>query len=108
MSQREYSKNPDKNLEREIERLRGELSAATLAISYLFSIFRILDGITNSQELPRIVAKFMEGGVSTETLHAMARDGVEPDDFIEGANRFKVRLSGHLEKHLSRYPLDRG
>lgn len=91
---------------REMERLRGELSAATLAISYLFGIFKLIDGITDSEEFPRIVAKFMDGGVSADTLRTMEADGIAPDDFIEGSDRFKERLSKHLTNLLSHYPSD--
>ena len=92
--------------EREIERLRGELSAATLSISYLFGIFRIIDGVTDSEEFPRIVAKFMDEGVSVESIREMESTGIVMDDFIEGSNRFKERLSKNLTNLLSRYPSD--
>ena len=96
----------EEELKREIERLRGELSSACLAISYLFGIFKILDGLAKDDMFPRLVSKFMDGGVSVESLRVMEETGITPDDFIEGANRFKERLSNHLSKLLSDYETD--
>ena len=106
MSDRNTTIPQSDNQQREIERLRGELSAATLAISYLFSVFRLIDAMTDSEELPRIVAKFMDGGVSADSLRIMEADGIAPDNFIEGNNRFNERLSKHLTKLLSHYSSD--
>ena len=96
----------EEELKREIEKLKGEISAACLAISHLYGIFRVLDGISNDTMFPQMVSKFMEREVSADSIRSMKEDGVDPDDFIEGVNRFKERFSNHLSKLLSHYSTD--
>ena len=96
----------EEELRREIEKLRGELSAACLAISHVYGIFKMLDGISDGDMFPRMVSKFMNGKVSIDAIRVMEDTGIAPDDFIEGVNRFKERLSKHLSKLLSNYDTD--
>lgn len=83
-------------LEREIDRLKGELSGATLAISYLFGVFRILDGYTGSEQLPVIVSKLMAARVGPD----------RPVAFADGFDDFRVRLTEDISNLLSHYDTD--
>ena len=87
-----------KEQEREIERLRGELSAACLAISYLFHIFKFGGNDTFSA----ILSKFIASEVDSDTARILAEeDGIVLEDWIEGVNRFKYRLSKNLSNDIA-------
>lgn len=97
----------EEELRQEVIRLKGELSAATSAISRLFILFRIIDKLADDSSadamFPDMVSRFMRRGVSAEAIRELNETGIDPDIFIEGVDRFKERLSHHLSKSLSQY-----
>ena len=83
------------DLRREVARLRGELSLATLAISHLYGIFRLLDGLSGEFPkdgmLPTAVVKIMDSQISPKTIQSFEEDRVSPELFIQGVDRFKKK-----------------
>ena len=73
---------------REIERLRGELSASTAAIGFLF---KLVIGFGGGDDAYRAAI------VSKIRNFPIADPAIVNNDWIAGVNRFKDRLSNGIE-----------
>lgn len=56
--------------------MRGELSASCIAITYLFGIFKVLDGLADADMFPQMASKFSDTGTEAESVRVMQQNGI--------------------------------